>query len=111
MIDSKFKKTLWGVKHRGGMYFSPTGYWSLRNFLVGYGLAKKEDTKENILDGFQTWLNKKIGTYSPIHWSSYIFEKMANNDEEKAQKLLFTLLEEFLEIEDDGENYISLKKK
>jgi hypothetical protein len=85
------------LKQRKNMFLYASSYASYVNFLNGYDLCMEEMTNESHLKEFQKWLQEKAGHHFSMHWSSYILQELANDDDEIATQKLIELLDEFLD--------------
>lgn len=95
---------LQSVRKRPQMYIgekSMTKLWIfLDGFYSGMTLGNRFDTKKFFSREFREWVNQKVKIEDSYSWMSNILRK-ANNNEEQAYDLFFTLLEEYkLEKED-----------
>lgn len=79
------------------MYLIGNDYDSICTFLVGYSLGYREAANVDVAKAFQEWLQVKEKKHFSLHWSAYILNHMADNDKKKAQRILFKLLNRFIE--------------
>lgn len=87
------------IQKSPGMYLGYPSVQSLFMFLNGYGIARREvgieltTEEEDFYEGFQPWLQRKIGIRSVASWAKLI---MLSCQEERAGfEQFFELLSEF----------------
>ncbi|MEN7550411.1 hypothetical protein AAG747_21005 [Rapidithrix thailandica] len=97
MIYLKFKVLILNLRNRRGIYLFDNTYKGLTSFLMGYQLGIENSSEIQLSDEFQNWLRGKFNSHFSIHWSSFIFQELAEKNEQKASVLLLDLLDEFLE--------------
>lgn len=94
------KNLLINLKTRKNLYVFDNSYSSLTSFLVGYILAIRDSTSDDLSEEFKKWLEAKEQKEFAIHWSGYILLEMSNNDSLIAEQNLISLWEEFIKMKE-----------
>lgn len=74
--------------------FNPNDYFSLVNFVGGYGIGARSD-EGDVIDSFQVWLQQKYNSHFSVHWSFYILNELCLGDQDQAKIKLIDLLKEY----------------
>ena len=94
-----FKNLLWQLQHRGNMYLGENTYTALTHFLTGYLLALRDVSGIDVGSAFHSNVQQKYRKSFAINAEAYLLEYEAKGDEQEAERVLFELWEEFLDME------------
>ncbi len=92
-------EVLENIKTSPGLYLGKPSVSDLFMFLNGYEFARSQlrieltEQEERFHDGFQPWLQKKLGVTSVTSWAKLIM--LSCHDEKSGFERFFRLLDEF----------------
>ncbi len=96
---TNLSETLRKIKETPGLYLGRPSVTDLFMFLTGYEFARTElgydldEDEEFFFDGFQPWLQKRLGIKSVTSWAKLIM--LSCDDEKTGFEKFFILLDEF----------------
>jgi hypothetical protein len=75
-------------------------YWYLTAYIDGYFAGIYTCQNNDIFSQFTSWIEQKTNHSFSVHYSQYILEYLANNNEDKAVEILLDYLEAFFNESD-----------
>jgi hypothetical protein len=90
------RDTLALLKKHPQMFLVEQNFKSLEAFLIGYFFGIKDAEGIGFNGKLSEWHNRNTQKKSSLYWTRYVLHILADDDEEKASRMLFEHIDEFL---------------
>ena len=100
--DPQFNTLIIALEKRGGMYINPFDFNGLVAYIQGYHHGKSDTGLESGFEGFQEWIQLKMGQRCSSHWSALIKDYFSEKHKSKCIPVFFELLHEFIKKKEES---------